>query len=195
MINCAPRLGGKWLKTGKLEEKKQKQKHSNTVEKMFPYDANMSTIVQEPRRVWKRFVQKWGWAAGAMMANLPFSMSAVFNKGFFPLFSLPLSLHLPPPPPPGLRGCSRPPRRLQTDVLGGAEHALLDVTSSYRAVKEAKGCLPCKKQSIKTRAVLLSAWFPPLRKPFVQQDAVRNLWFYGNNKHHFSRNAFLCDSK
>lgn len=158
---------------------------------MFPYDANMSTIVQEPRRVWKRFVQKWGWAAGAATANLPFSMSAVFNKGFFPSLlppSLPPSL---PPPPPGQRGCSRPPRRLQTDVLGGAEHALLDVTSSYRAVKEAKGCLPCKKQSIKSRAVLLSAFCPGLRKPSVQQDAVTNLWFWTNNIHHFLQMLFV----
>lgn len=132
---------------------------------MFPYDANMSTIVQEPRRVWKRFVQKWGLSCRSNDGQPAISMSAVFNKGFFFLFSpsLTLSLHPSPLPPPGLRGCSRPPRRLQTDVLGGAEHALLDVTSSYRAVKEAKGCLPCKKQSIKTRALLLPASNPPAR--------------------------------
>lgn len=81
------------------------------------------------------------------MANLTFSISAVFNKGFF--FSI-----LPPFfPPPGLRGRSRPPRRLQTDVLGGAEHALLDVTSSYGAVKEAKWLSALQRPQYKSQTI------------------------------------------
>lgn len=67
---------------------------------MFPYDANMSTIVQEPRRVWKRFVQKWGLSCRSNDGQPAISMSAVFNKGFFPLFSLPRSLSLHPSLPP-----------------------------------------------------------------------------------------------
>lgn len=79
------------------------------------------------------------------MANLPFSISAVFNKGF--------SLHPPSLSPPGLRGCLRPPRRLQTDVLGRAEHALLDVTSSYRAVKEARGLSALQRPQYKSQTM------------------------------------------
>lgn len=63
------------------------------------------------------------------MANLPFFITAAFNKGFA-LHSYFAS---------GLGGCLRLSRRLQTDVLGRAEHAQLDVTNSYRVVKEAKG--------------------------------------------------------
>lgn len=63
--------------------------------------------------------------------NLPFFITAAFNKGFalHPIFFF----------ASGLGGCLRLSRRLQTDVLGRAEHAQLDVTNSYRAVKEAKG--------------------------------------------------------
>lgn len=53
--------------------------------------------------------------------------------------------------PSGLRGCSWPPRRLQTDVLGGAEHALLDVMSSYSAVKEAKGLCALQRPQHKSQ--------------------------------------------
>ncbi|MEQ2301824.1 hypothetical protein AMECASPLE_000366 [Ameca splendens] len=62
------------------------------------------------------------------MANLPLAFSAVSNKGFSPHPSF----------GSGLGGSSRPSRRLQTDVLGRAEHAQLDVTSGCGAVKEAK---------------------------------------------------------
>lgn len=106
----------------------------STEERCTPYDAKMSKIKQEPYSTLICLEWRGGLAAGATMANLTSSISAVFNKGFFFFFSI-----LPPFfPPPGLRGRSRHPRRLQTDVLGGAEHALLDVTSSYGAVKETK---------------------------------------------------------
>lgn len=78
-------------------------------------------------------------AAGLVTANLPFS---IFDFSFFFFyqwnkgFSLPAPSH-PPILPSCLRGRSWPPRRLQTDVLGRAEHALLDVTSSSGLVKEA----------------------------------------------------------
>lgn len=107
--------------------------------KMFPYDAKMSKIRQEPSSE-EGELQEPRWPTCH-------SPSLLFlTKAFFSF--------LPPSfPPPGLRGRSRPPRRLQTDVLGGAEHALLDVTSSYGAVKEAKGLPALQRPQYKSQTI------------------------------------------
>lgn len=65
---------------------------------MFPYDANVSTIVQEARRLWKRFSAKVGVSCRSNDGQPAISMSAVFNKGFSPLFSIPRSLSPSLPP-------------------------------------------------------------------------------------------------
>lgn len=121
------------------------------------------------------------------MANLPFSISAVFNKGFS-LHPLSLPSSIPPSPPPGLRGCSRPPRRLQTDVLGRAEHALLDVTSSYGAVKEAKGLTALQRPQYKSQTMgflMRLVPNPPPRIAPAQQDTAGSLSVYRHNICHF----------
>lgn len=88
---------------------------------------------------------------------------------FYKDFSLhPLSL----PPPPGLWGCLGPPRRLQTDVLGEAEHALLDVTRGYRAVEEAKGLSAFHRPQFKRHTIVFSRSVSSLQKSFGAKYAV-----------------------
>lgn len=91
-------------------------------------------------------------------------------------------------PPPGLRGCSWTPRRLQTDVLGRAEHALLDVTSSYGAVKEAEGLSALQRpRQYKSQTVgfELVCLLPSPQKALVRQDTAGSFSVYRHNICHF----------
>lgn len=148
----------------------------NRKSSLFPYDANMSKIGKDLRAVWYALsededeLQKSWW----LTCHSP---SLLFLTKAF------LSILLPP----GLRGCSWPPRRLQTDVLGRAEHALLDVTSSYGAVKEAKGLSALQRPQHKSQTVRfgldLSLTLPQANS--VQQDTAGNFSVYRHNICHF----------
>lgn len=149
---------------------------------MFPYDAKMSKIREEPSIVLKRLEWRGGWAAGATMANLPFSIFAVFNKGFF---------LLPPSLPPSLllawgAACGPPDAYRQMSLV---EQNTLCLTSQAATGlwRKLKGCLPCKDHSIKTRPLVLSwsVFYPPPRKLLVQQNTVGSFSVYRHNICHF----------
>lgn len=119
-----------------------------------------------------------------MMANLPFSMSAVFNKGFFSPSSLPPSLLLA-----WGAACGPPDAYRQMSLV---EQNTLCLTSQAATGlwRKLKGCLPCKDQSIKTRPLVLSVSYPPPRKHLVQQDAVGSFSLYRHNICHFLEMPF-----
>ena len=79
------------------------------------------------------------------------------------------------------RARSRTHRRLQTDVLGGAEHAPLDVTSSYGAVKEVKRLSALQRAQYKSQDFSWSVSTLPLVKHLFQQDAVGSISVYGHD--------------
>ena len=145
--------------------------------------------VQHSARTSERLWYAWGaegWGGELQEPWWPTcrSPSRLFlTKAFLSILS-PSPPSLPPFPPPGLRGCSRPPRRLQTDVLGRAEHALLDVTSSYRAVKEAKGLTALQRPQYKSQTMgflMRLVPNPPPRIAPAQQDTAGSLSVYRHN--------------
>lgn len=115
--------------------------------KTFPYDAKMSKTWQEPQSS-DTFGVMRGWTAGATMANLPFSIFAVFNKGFFSPFSLPPSLPLA-----WGAACGPPDAYRQMSLV---EQNTLCLTSQAATGlwRKLKGCLPCKDHSMKARPLV-----------------------------------------
>lgn len=147
---------------------------------MFLYDAKMSKIWQEPQSP-DTFGMMGGWTAGATMANLPFSIFAVFNKGFFSPSSLPPSLILV-----WGAACGPPDAYRQMSLV---EQNTLCLTSQAATGlwRKLKGCLPCKDHSIKARPLVLS-WslsYPPPWKLLVQQDTVGSFSVCRRNICHF----------
>lgn len=141
----------------------------------FPYDAKKSKMRQVPQSVLICLERGGrgkegggGWAAGAMMANLPFSISAVFNKGF--------SLH-PPSLPPSLLawGAARgPPDAYRQMSLVEQNTLCLTSQAATGLWRKLKGCLPCKGCRIKARPWLfeLVRRSPSPWKALVQQDTA-----------------------
>ena len=146
----------------------------------------MSKIRQEPQSVQTRLECRGvggGRAAGAMMANLPFSISAVFNKGF----SLhPLSL---PPSPLLAWGAARgPPDAYRQMSLVEQNTLCLTSRAATGLWRKLKGWLPCKDHSIKARLwvfLIRLVSNPPTRIAPAQQDTAGSLSVYRHNICHF----------
>lgn len=105
----------------------------------------------------------WGWAAGAMSANLPCSISAVFNKGF--------SLH---PPSLLLLACGAargPPDAYRQMSLVEQNTLCLTSHEATGLLRKLKGCLPSIDHSLKGPLLFL-AGLSPYRNLLEQQDTA-----------------------
>lgn len=107
--------------------------HHTRNSRTMPYDAKMSKTQQEPLM---RLESRGWWAGGATMANLPFSISAVFNKAFS--HQPPLLL---------ARGAARgPPDAYRQMSLVEQNTLCLTSQAATGLWRKLKGCLPCKDQ-------------------------------------------------
>lgn len=100
----------------------------------------------------------WGWAAGAMSANLPCSISAVFNKGF--------SLH---PPSLLLLACGAargPPDAYRQMSLVEQNTLCLTSHEATGLLRKLKGCLPSTDRSLKRPTIAFSRSVSSLPKSF-----------------------------